>query len=163
MEEKYSIVENTDIHFMYGNANGNALEIAHLYAKAFSNRRNPKSRTLTRIHQSLRENGSFRHQERTGRPKTLAPDIEERVLGGVEVNPGTSARRVVMQEGISANSLWRILHQQLLYPYHIQRVQGVKNTDFLPRLTFCQQIQQSDTTTKCPRPPVFIKQCFVYR
>ena len=47
-----------------------------------------------------------------------------------------------MQEGISARRLWQILLHQLMYPYHMQRVQGLKNTDFLPRLTFCQQIQQ---------------------
>ena len=47
-----------------------------------------------------------------------------------------------MQEGISASSVWRILHHQLLCPYHIQRFQVIKITDFLPRLTFCQQIQQ---------------------
>ena len=54
MEEKYSIVEYTDIHFMYGKANGNALDAARLYAEAFPNRRHPDSRTFTRIHQSLR-------------------------------------------------------------------------------------------------------------
>ena len=43
MEEKYSIVEYTDIHFMYGKANGNALEAAHLYAEAFPNRSHPDS------------------------------------------------------------------------------------------------------------------------
>ena len=47
-----------------------------------------------------------------------------------------------MQEGISARSAWRILHHQLLYPYHIQRVQDLQNRDFLPRLAFCQQIRQ---------------------
>ena len=35
------------------------------------------------------------------------------------------------------------MHYQLLYSYHIQCVQGLKNTNFLPRLTFCQQTQQS--------------------
>ena len=74
--------------------------------------------------------------------KTLAPDVEERVLEPVGVNPGTSTKRIVMQEAISASRVWRILHHQLLYPYHIQRVQGLKNTDILPKLTLCQQIQQ---------------------
>ena len=142
MEEKYIIVEYTDIHFMYGKAKGNALEAARLYAEAFPHRRHPYGRTFSRIQQRLRENGSFRHQERPSRPKTLAPDVEERVLEHVAVNPGTSTRRAAMQEGISASSVWRILHHQLLYSYHFQRVQGLKNTDFLPRLTFCQQIQQ---------------------
>ena len=49
-----------------------------------------------------------------------------------------------MQEKISASSVWRILDHQLLYPYHIQRVQGLKNKDFLPRLTLCQQIQNQN-------------------
>ena len=47
-----------------------------------------------------------------------------------------------MQEGISASSVWRILHYQLLYPYHVQRAQGLKSRDVLPTLTFGQQIQQ---------------------
>ena len=47
-----------------------------------------------------------------------------------------------MQEGISARTLWRILHHPILYSYHIQRVHGLNNTDFLPKLSFCQQIQQ---------------------
>ena len=40
-----------------------------------------------------------------GRPKSLAPDVEERVLELVDVNPGISTRIVAMQEGISANSI----------------------------------------------------------
>ena len=35
-----------------------------------------------------------------------------------------------------------LIYHQLLYSYHIQHVQGLKNTDFPPRLPFCQQIQQ---------------------
>ena len=88
MEEKYSIVEYTDIHFMYGKANGNALEVGRFNAEAFPNRRHPGSRTFTRIHQRLRANGSFRHQERPGTPKTLASDVEESVFELVELRPG---------------------------------------------------------------------------
>ena len=53
-----------------------------------------------------------------------------------------------MKEGISASSAWRILHHQLLQPYHIQRIQDHKNTDFLPRLTFCQQIQRQSAVDR---------------
>ncbi|EZA46573.1 hypothetical protein X777_00019, partial [Ooceraea biroi] len=112
----------------------NALEAARLYAEAFPNRRQPDRRTFIRIHQRLRENGSFAHQRRPGRPRSIAPDLEERVLERVDINPGTSTRRIAMQERISASSVRRILHRALLYPYHIQRVQGLKNTDFLLRL-----------------------------
>ena len=99
MEEKYSSVEYTDIQFMYGKANGNTLEAARLYAEDFPNKRHPDSQTFTRIHRLLIENGSFRHQERPGRLKNLAPDVEERVLERVDINPGTSTRRVAVQEG----------------------------------------------------------------
>ena len=152
--EKYSIVEYTDIHYMYGRAKGNALEAARLYAETFPNRRHSDSRTFNRMYQLIRENGSFRHKGRPGRPKTLAPDVEERVLERVDVNPGTSTRRVAMQVGIIASSVWRILHHQLMYPYHIQRVQGLKNTDFLIDFLLVD-------TTECPRSPI-LKQCFVY-
>ena len=144
MEEKYSIVEYTDIHFIFGKANGNMLEAARLYAEAIPNRRHPDSRTLTRIHQRLRENGSFGHQEQPGRLKTLALDVEECVFEREDVNPGTATRRVAMQQGISASSVWRILHHQFLYPYHIQRVKGLKNTE-------------------CPKPPVLKRYFVLYR
>ena len=61
------------------------------------------------------------------------------------MNPGTSTRRVAVQDGVNASSVWRTLQHQLLYPWHIQCLQSLKNTDFLRRLTFCQQIQQQST------------------
>ena len=88
---------------MYGEANGNALEAARLYIEDFPNRRHPDSRTFTRIHHRLRENGSLRHQKRPGRPNILAPYVEEHVLERGDVNSGTSTRRVAMQEGRSAS------------------------------------------------------------
>ena len=41
-------------------------------------------------------------------------------------------------EGVHCSTVWRILHKDWLYPYHLQRVQGLKPED-LPRLVkFCQ-------------------------
>jgi hypothetical protein len=39
--------------------------------------------------------------------------------------------------------VWRILHIQPLYPYHLQRAQGLSATDFPPRVNFCQWMQHS--------------------
>ncbi|KAJ8896097.1 hypothetical protein PR048_001439 [Dryococelus australis] len=113
MDHDYRNVEYANINFMYGKVNSNALGAARLYAEVFPHRRHPD------------------------RLSSITSNIEERG----DVNPGTSTRRMTMQQGISAISVWRILHSQLLYPYQIQRVQGLKNTDLLPRLNFCQQIQ----------------------
>lgn len=35
-------------------------------------------------------------------------------------------------------TVWRVLREKLLYPYHIQRVQVLLPTDFEPRIRFCQ-------------------------
>jgi hypothetical protein len=138
MERRYGNEEYADMHFMYGKANGNALEAARLYQEAFPHRRQPDSRTLTRVHQRLREHGSFAHGGRAGRPKSLTPDVEEMVLQRVAQSPGTSTRMIAAQERVlSRSSVWRILHRQLLYPYHLQRVQGRSAMDFPPRVNFC--------------------------
>jgi hypothetical protein len=90
MERRYGNEEYADMHFMYGTANGNALEAARLYQEAFPHRRQPDSRTFTRVHQ----HGSFAHGGRAGRPKSVTPDVEERVLQRVAQSPGTSTRSV---------------------------------------------------------------------
>jgi hypothetical protein len=77
MERRYGKEEYADMHFMYGKANGNALEAARLYREAFPHRRQPDSRTFTRVYQRLRAYGSFAHGGREGRPKSVIPDIEE--------------------------------------------------------------------------------------
>jgi hypothetical protein len=96
MERRYGNEEYADMHFMHGKANGNALEAARLCQEAFPHRRQPNSRTFTRVHQRLREQGSFTHGGRAGRPKT--PDVEERVLQRAAQSPGTSTRRIAAQE-----------------------------------------------------------------
>ena len=60
MEAKdYTLSEMADTHFFYGCANGNAHEARRLYNETFPNRRLPRSRTISRIAQRLRERGKF--------------------------------------------------------------------------------------------------------
>jgi hypothetical protein len=119
MERRYGNEEYADMHFMYGKANGNALEAARLYQEAFPHRRQPDSRTFTRVHQRLRELGSFALGGREGRPKSVTTDVEERVLQRVAQSPGTSTRRIAAQERVlSRSSVWRILHRQPLSNSH---------------------------------------------
>jgi hypothetical protein len=74
---------------------------------------------------------------------SVTPYVEERVLQRVAQSPGTSTRRIAAQERVlSRSSVWRILHRQPMYPYHLQRVQGLSSTDFSPRVNFCQWMQQ---------------------
>jgi hypothetical protein len=73
--------------------------------------------------------------------------MEVRVLRRVE-DPGTSVRRIAAAEGIG---VWRILHEQSLYPYHIQRVQALTPPDHRARVVYFHWL-----LTKCVVNPRFV-------
>jgi len=115
--EDYTFSEMADIHFFYGRANGIAHEARHLYQETFPNRRLPCSRTISRIMQRLRERGSFIPVIEGGRPRTARTvQQEQRILAQVAANPGIITRRISSAEGVHRSTVWRILHEDLLYP-----------------------------------------------
>jgi hypothetical protein len=61
------------------------------------------------------------------------------MLRRVEEDSGTSVRRIAAAEGIGASLVWRILHEQSLYPYHIQQVQALTPAS-RARVAFCQSL-----------------------
>lgn len=136
---EYSVRELADMHFIYGRANGNGLLAKRLYVQKYPNRRAPSHRIFARIHQRLRETGSFepRNQDRGRNLTVRTPDVEERILAHVEEDPGISVRRIAARENVSRHSVWMTLHTQLLYPYHIQRVQALAPADYPARVIFC--------------------------
>jgi len=138
----YTNAEMADMHFMYGRANGNALEARRLYAQNFPNREIPSNRIFAKLHQRLRDTGMFgKNAGDSGRPRSIStPEVEEEILAIVQENPGTSIRRIAAQIDISPRLIWRTLKEQLLYPYHIQRVQTLNPPDFRARLEFCRWI-----------------------
>jgi hypothetical protein len=42
-----------------------------------------------------------------------------------------------MQVGVSHSTVWRVLREQQLYPYHLQRVQALSLQDYRARVLFC--------------------------
>lgn len=115
--------ELADVNFFYGRANGNAAEIRCLYVGIFPNRRIPCEKTFIENHRKLREYGSFHVRNNDGRKRFVRTvDVEENILHRIDENPKTSIRVISREIGISHCTVWRILHEQLLYPYHIQRV-----------------------------------------
>lgn len=136
----YSNLEMADMHFTYGRANGNSLEAQRLYAEQYPQRRLPHHTTFTTIHRRLRERGNFEKRSydsgRTREVRTAA--VEEAVLNSIEEFPETSTRRIARVLNVSHSVVFRILKEQILYPYHLQRVQALMIRDFLPRVIFCQ-------------------------
>ena len=137
--ENYMFAEMADIHFFYGCANGSAHEARHLYQETFLNRQLPCSRTFSHIAQRLRERGTFIPVIERGRPRTARTvQQEQQILAHLAANLGTSTRRIFSAEGVHRSTVWRILHEDQLYPYHLQHVQGLKPDDLPGRITFCQ-------------------------
>lgn len=137
---RYSYAEMADIHLTYGAANGNGREAARLYAERFPQRRHPHHSTFPSVDRRLRETGTFRpHLADTGRPRFVrTPQLEETILEAVSENPQTSTRSVASDVGVSNSTVWSVLHEQLLYPYHFQKVQHLLPDDFPSRSNFCQ-------------------------
>lgn len=43
---------------------------------------------------------------------------------------------LISEVGVGRNTVWKVLREQQLYPYHIQKVQALKATDYEPRVIF---------------------------
>jgi hypothetical protein len=72
---------------------------------------------------------------------TVALDIAEE-------NSGVSTRQLTSRAGISRDVVMRTLQEQLLYPYHIQRVQALVPEDYPKRTEFCQSFQYQQDRNK---------------
>jgi hypothetical protein len=138
LKQKYA-----DMHLLYGEARGNATAARRPYGERFPHRVLPSRSTFTEPHLRLCETGSVVPQMRgRGRHRSdFVIDAEEAILDIAEENSGVSTRQLTSQAGISRDVVMRTLQEQLLYPYHIQRVQALVPEDYPKRTEFCQWFQ----------------------
>lgn len=132
-----TFAELADMHLMYGLAQGNATEARNLYAIKFPGRYVPDRRSFQNVDRMLRETGKLTQHRLGGRPLTNA-NTEEEVLNAFRADPSTSLRSISGALGLSTSTVWRTLNRNSMYPYHVQRVQGLTENDYGPRLNFCQ-------------------------
>lgn len=135
----YTNEEMADMHYVYGLSQGNGLEASRRYAEMYPQRQHPSHRIFARLHQRLREYGSFnKRTQDCGRHREVrTPQLEEAVLNVIEEQPTTSTRKIAFQLNVDHMTVFRILKEHLLYPYHLQRVQALLPRDFPNRLEFC--------------------------
>jgi len=144
----YSNIEWADIHYMYGRANGNCRKAQRFYQQIFPQRRCPSKNTFSSVHRRLRETGSFLpNTVNRGRNRNIrTPAIEEQVIRRVTENPRLSTRQIALEmQNVSSSTVWKILNEDLLYPYHIQRVQALLPADYPSRVIFAQWYLQQCT------------------
>ena len=142
MAHEYSNIEYRDMHFCYGRANGNAEEARRLYLQAYPERNIPCAQTFTSVHRRLGEIGAFKNIfGDKGRPRSVrSVELEERILERIEADPGSSTRKIGLEEGIAHSTAWEVIHEDLLYPFHVQKVQALYEGDEQLRLNMCNQI-----------------------
>ncbi|KAJ4445089.1 hypothetical protein ANN_06888 [Periplaneta americana] len=81
------------------------------------------------------------YQER-GRPRSTTPEVREEILEAVNMTPSISTRRVALQVNVPHTTVWRLLKEYQLYPYHLQRVQALSPADYPAQVRFCQWFLQ---------------------
>jgi hypothetical protein len=108
--------ELTDMHFVYGLAEGDAAVARRLYQERYSRRRFPDRKTFVSIHRPFCEHGNFAPRvANRGRQRSATPAVEADILEVSNEIPGNSIRRISMQVGIAHSIVWRVLREQRLY------------------------------------------------
>lgn len=64
------------------------------------------------------------------------PEVEERILEQIEENPSNSIRKLATQIGTTKWVVHETLKEQLLHPYHVQKVHGMSPEDYPARLDY---------------------------
>ncbi|KAJ4440092.1 hypothetical protein ANN_08225 [Periplaneta americana] len=133
--DMYSNQELAEIHFMYGKADDNAALARCLYQERYPQRQCPDRKTFVRLHYRLCEYGKFNSPGLgRGRPRSTTPEVQEEILEAVNMTPSISTRRVALQVNVPHTSVWRLLKEYQLYPYHLQRVQALSPADYPARV-----------------------------
>lgn len=117
---------------------GNSAEARRLYQDRHPLRRVPQHNLFQRIHQRLWEHGNFKIKTVDNwRPSEVAMANKAAVLNELEENPTTSTRKIAQNLNLQHSMIWRISKTQVLYLYHIQRVQALLPRNISQRLAFC--------------------------
>src|SRR5215510_4771432 len=134
----FSHVEYCDVHFVYGFCDGSA-RAAVEYQRRFPHRRIPSCSVFTRIHQTLRDNGSLQSVSVQSERKVVRTiNTRDYILQMVQRSPRLSTRRMASRIGVSRMQVRRTLHEEDMYPYHDQRVHHLEPGDHAQRMDLCQ-------------------------
>lgn len=141
----YSARELADIHYVYGLCEGSGRAARREYQRMFPDRRLPNAQTFVASHRRIQELVDVDIARRANQPaRVINPETEERILEAVRANPELSTRRLGLQLGISHWTVWKVLHDENLHPYHTLQVQELLEGDKPQRAEFCRLLLERD-------------------
>ena len=101
------------MHFVYGFCKGNTTAAVEEYWLRYPRRRIPDRRVFTRVHQHLREKGSFPGvHRRAERQVQRNVEEDENINDMFHRNPRTSTRRISARFCVPRMRVWRTLHAE---------------------------------------------------
>ena len=140
----FSVAEYADIIYVYGFCDGNSVHVVAEYQQHFPNHRIPTRRVFTRVYQTLQDTGTLPGIcIAAERDVNEGVDEEEGIVQMVRSSPCVSMRRIARRLRVPNTRVWRTLHAEDMYPYHVQRVQHLGTGDFPERLEFCKWLNGS--------------------
>jgi len=112
----FSFEEYADMIYVYGFCDGNSVLVIAEYQQRFPNRRIPNRRVFTGVYQALRDIGRL-----PGFGIATEHGVnEEGIVLMVHRSPRTRTRRITRRLRVPHTRVWRTLHAEGMYPYHVQ-------------------------------------------
>jgi len=139
----FSVAEYADMIYVYGFCDGNSLHAVAEYQQHFPNHRIPNRRVFTRVYQTLRGTGTLPGVRIAAERDVNGGVDEEGIVQMVQSSPRVSTRRIARRLRVPHTRVWRSLHEEGMYPYHVQRVKHLGPGDFAKRLGFCKWLNGS--------------------
>jgi hypothetical protein len=136
MPTTYSYKEYADLVFVCGLCNGNGRAAVEEYERRYPHRMVPHHSAFAKVYRCWMVTGSC--------PRAHRGHVQQRhddVLDAVQRSPTSSVRRILRTTGVPRTRVWRILHSDGLYPYHLHRVQHLLPRDYAPHVEFCEWLQ----------------------
>ena len=122
--------------YVYGFCDGNSVLAVAEYQRRFPNRRIPNRRVFIGVYQTLRDTGRLPGVRVSAERGVNEGINEEGIVRMVYRSPRASTRRIARRLRVPHMRVWRTLHAEGMYPYHVQRVQHLAPGDFAQRLKF---------------------------
>jgi len=99
---------------------------------------------FTGVYQTLRDTGALPGVRISAeRDVNEGVDEDEGIVQMVESSPHASKRRNARRFRVPHTRVWRTLHAEGMYPYHVRRVQHLGTGDFAATLEFCKWLNGS--------------------
>lgn len=116
----------------------NMKQIKKMYKDKYKVKKSPSSNQIRNLYKKFEVEATL-HDRKTTRTKTVRTqeniDLVENII---KISPSKSIRRVSSETGLCSSTVQKILREDLtMFPYKVQLIQGLVDSDPQSRLDFC--------------------------